>query len=63
MCLCVCVNRYQAVQSMKAGMTPTQAAKDALQRIQKFYPDFVGAMIAVNTKGEYGMYVHVYVFV
>eukprot|EP00163_Fabomonas_tropica_P029498 TRINITY_DN6341_c0_g1_i1.p1 TRINITY_DN6341_c0_g1~~TRINITY_DN6341_c0_g1_i1.p1 ORF type:complete len:131 (+),score=34.27 TRINITY_DN6341_c0_g1_i1:429-821(+) len=45
---------YQVVQNMRAGMTPTQAAEDAIQRIAKYYPTFQGALVAVNIKGEHG---------
>ena len=42
------------VESMRAGNSPTDAATDALSRIAKYYPDFQGALVAVNIKGQYG---------
>lgn len=42
------------VESMRAGKSPTDAASDALSRIAKYYPDFQGALVAVNIKGQYG---------
>eukprot|EP00455_Lapot_gusevi_P053756 TRINITY_DN8466_c0_g1_i4.p1 TRINITY_DN8466_c0_g1~~TRINITY_DN8466_c0_g1_i4.p1 ORF type:complete len:232 (-),score=37.66 TRINITY_DN8466_c0_g1_i4:69-719(-) len=45
---------YQAVESMRLGMSPTQAAQDALRRILKYYPVFQGALVVLNMKGEYG---------
>jgi len=45
---------YQTVESMRIGMSPTDAAREALIRIAKKYPTFTGALIAVNKKGEFG---------
>ena len=45
---------YQAVESMRQGKSPTEAANDAIQRINKYYPGFSGAIIVANIKGEYG---------
>ena len=42
---------------MRQGKSPKEAADDAIQRISKYYPDFSGAIIVANIKGEYGMYV------
>ena len=39
---------------MRHGMTPTAAAEDALSRIAQFYPNFTGALVAVNITGSYG---------
>jgi len=36
------------------GKSPKEAADDALNRIEKYYPKFTGAIIVANTKGEYG---------
>ena len=44
---------YQAVESMRNGMTPMQAAQDALMRIGKKYPTFEGAIVVINRGGEY----------
>ena len=45
---------YQAVTNMGAGMSPRDAALDALKRIHKKGYRIGGAIIAVNKKGEYG---------
>lgn len=44
---------YQVVESMRLGMEPKLAAKDAISRIAKKYPNFVGALFAVNKKGTH----------
>jgi len=41
-----------AVEYMRAGRTPLQAAQQAISRISSKYPDFVGAVIAVNKAGQ-----------
>lgn len=43
-----------AVNSMRAGMTPTFAAQQSLERILEYYPDFSGALVAVAIDGRYG---------
>lgn len=47
-------SRYTAVQLMGSGMAPSKAALFSIKPIINFYPDFNGAVIAVNTKGEHG---------
>ena len=39
---------------MRGGVSPTQACRDALSRINKYYPKFSGALIAATVSGEYG---------
>lgn len=39
---------------MERGVPPTEAAMLALDPIKRFYPDFSGAVIAVNTTGQFG---------
>lgn len=46
--------RYTAVQLMGSGMTPSKAALFSIKPIINFYPEFNGAVIAVNTKGQHG---------
>ena len=41
---------------MRLGLSPTEAAEEALKRITSFYPNFNGALIAINITGHYGMY-------
>lgn len=45
---------YRVVQSMKSGMSPTDAVKEALAHIASYYPSFNGALIGVNVNGDYG---------
>mmetsp|Transcript_9551 Transcript_9551/g.13151 ORF Transcript_9551/g.13151 Transcript_9551/m.13151 type:complete len:364 (+) Transcript_9551:80-1171(+) len=45
---------YQAVENMRNGMNPTDAAVHAISRIVKKYPSFKGAIVTLNKNGEYG---------
>lgn len=38
---------------MRRGHPPQQAAQDAVRRILKFYPDYIGAVIAVDASGRH----------
>lgn len=38
---------------MRRGSTPEEASRTAVNRIAKYYPDFSGAVIAVNINGDY----------
>lgn len=49
---------YQTVESIRHGMTPTEASQDALKRIAKHYPDFKGAILAVDKNGQHGAACH-----
>ncbi|EDO49709.1 predicted protein [Nematostella vectensis] len=49
-----------AVEYMRQGKPPTQAAQMALGRIVKYYPDFSGGLVAVNKQGEYGNFRELY---
>ena len=40
---------------MRNGMKPEEAARDAIQRIIKKNPDFVGAVVAANKDGNFGL--------
>jgi len=44
---------YQAVQNLRAGHTPRQAAEDALGRIERFF-SFSGALVVIDRQGNYG---------
>jgi N4-(beta-N-acetylglucosaminyl)-L-asparaginase len=46
---------YQTVESMRRGMSPTAAAQDAIQRIANKYPNFIGAIIALDKYGNHGI--------
>lgn len=45
---------FQVVESMRQGMSPKHAAEDAIQRIVRHYPSYVGALIAVDYRGSHG---------
>ncbi|CEO96097.1 unnamed protein product (mitochondrion) [Plasmodiophora brassicae] len=49
---------YQAVENMRLGMSPTEAARDAINRIADVFPHFNGAVIAVNVDGMHGAATH-----
>lgn len=49
---------YQAVESMRQGIRPQKAAEIAILRIEKFYPLFSGAVVAVNKEGNHGAACH-----
>lgn len=53
---------YQVVESMRLGMEPRAAAKDAISRIARKFPNFVGAVFAVNKNGEHGGACHGWTF-
>ncbi|VAH35491.1 unnamed protein product [Triticum turgidum subsp. durum] len=53
---------YQVVESMRLGMEPRDAAVDAISRIARKYPDFVGAVFAINKKGVHAGACHGWTF-
>jgi len=53
---------YQAVESLRHGMTPAQAAQDAIARILKKYTKFQGALVVTDMNGNYGAACHGWVF-
>ncbi|KAL0382277.1 UNVERIFIED_CONTAM: putative isoaspartyl peptidase/L-asparaginase 3 [Sesamum calycinum] len=53
---------YQVVESMRLGMEPKLAAQDAIARIARKYPDFVGAVFAVNKNGIHAGACHGWTF-
>lgn len=53
---------YQVVESMRLGMEPKLAAMDAIARITRKYPDFVGAVFAVNKDGIHAGACHGWTF-
>ncbi|XP_062185648.1 probable isoaspartyl peptidase/L-asparaginase 3 isoform X2 [Phragmites australis] len=53
---------YQVVESMRRGMEPQDAAKDAILRIARKYPDFIGAVFAINRKGVHAAACHGWTF-
>lgn len=44
---------FQAVQNLRAGHTPRQAAEDSLGRIERFF-DFQGALVVIDRQGNFG---------
>ncbi|XP_015067541.1 probable isoaspartyl peptidase/L-asparaginase 3 isoform X2 [Solanum pennellii] len=53
---------YQAVENMRLGMEPKLAAKDAISRIARKYPNFIGALFAVNRNGTHAGACHGWTF-
>lgn len=45
---------YQAVENLRRGMTPTEAAEDAVRRMLRKYPKISSGIVVVNNKGEHG---------
>lgn len=45
---------FLAVEEIRRGSPPEAAAQVAIRRIAKYYPDFFGAVVAVNKDGGYG---------
>jgi hypothetical protein len=46
--------RYQTVESIRNGLSPNQATQDAILRIVKRYPEFTGALVAIDKFGNHG---------
>ncbi|CEJ80115.1 Putative N(4)-(Beta-N-acetylglucosaminyl)-L-asparaginase [[Torrubiella] hemipterigena] len=44
---------YQAVESMRRGMTPQEAADDAIRRILKKYPKMSAGIVVVDKQGRH----------
>ncbi|GAB2265425.1 hypothetical protein Dimus_000482 [Dionaea muscipula] len=53
---------YQVVESMRLGLEPKVAAEDAISRIARKYPKFVGALFAVNKDGVHAGACHGWTF-
>ncbi|XP_023971567.1 N(4)-(beta-N-acetylglucosaminyl)-L-asparaginase isoform X1 [Physeter macrocephalus] len=45
---------YQAVEYMRRGKDPTAACQKVILRIQKYFPNFFGAVVCANVTGSYG---------
>lgn len=45
---------YQAVENLRQGMTPTEAAEDAVARMVRKYPDVSSGLVVVDTEGNHG---------
>ncbi|XP_060576777.1 N(4)-(Beta-N-acetylglucosaminyl)-L-asparaginase-like [Ruditapes philippinarum] len=51
---------HTAVILMKTGLSPQEAAESAIKIIKKKYPDFMGAIVAADAKGNIGTYCHLW---
>ena len=49
---------YQAVESMRNGMSPSEATQNAIERIIKREPNFSGAILAIDKLGNHGAACH-----
>ena len=45
---------YQAVENLRQGMAPGEAAKDAVKRMLRKFPRILSGIVVVNAKGEHG---------
>ena len=45
---------YQAVENLRRGMTPTEAAEDAVRRMVRKYPEVSSGVVVINAQGEHG---------
>lgn len=45
---------FQAVEFMRQGKSPSEAASLALGKIATYYPKFNGGLVVVNKDGEFG---------
>ncbi|GBP03250.1 N(4)-(Beta-N-acetylglucosaminyl)-L-asparaginase [Eumeta japonica] len=49
---------FLAVEEMRRGARPSEAAETAVQRISEHYPGFMGAVVAVSRDGQHGAACH-----
>jgi len=47
-----------AVEAMRRGATPSEAAEEVIVRIAKKYPNFMGAVVTLNKEGDVGAACH-----
>ncbi|ORY67434.1 nucleophile aminohydrolase [Pseudomassariella vexata] len=45
---------YQAVESLRRGMTPSEAAEDAVRRMVRKYPGVASGIVVVDNQGRHG---------
>ncbi|KAI8724172.1 hypothetical protein NCS52_00274900 [Fusarium sp. LHS14.1] len=45
---------YQAVENLRRGMSPTEAAEDVILRMLRKYPDISSGIVVVDKHGEHG---------
>uniref|UniRef100_A0A914GWT2 Aspartylglucosaminidase n=1 Tax=Globodera rostochiensis TaxID=31243 RepID=A0A914GWT2_GLORO len=48
------VPSFLAVEQMRQGKSPSEATREAIGRIKRIYPKFVGALVAAAVGGEFG---------
>ena len=53
---------YQVVESMRNGMSPEDATADAIKRIERLYPNFVGAIVAADKSGNHGGFIFIIIY-
>ncbi|CAL8463563.1 g3097 [Coccomyxa elongata] len=53
---------YQAVESMRQGLSPKKAAEDAIRRIAEVYPSYIGAVVTLSKSGEHSAAAHGWTF-
>ena len=49
---------FVAVEAMRSGLDPQMAAQSAIDRVTDKYPEFSGAVVALNKEGRYGAACH-----
>ncbi|VBB29686.1 unnamed protein product [Acanthocheilonema viteae] len=52
------VSSFQTVHYIREGKTPAKAAEITIRAISLKYPNFMGAIVAVNKKGQFGAACH-----
>lgn len=60
-CPCLMIS-YQVIESMRRGMLPKHAAEDAISRIAKKFPNFIGAVFALSKNGLHAGACHGWTF-
>jgi len=49
---------FKAVEALRRGLKPLEAAEEALGSIKNYYPHYVGAVVVLSVTGEYGAACH-----
>lgn len=44
---------FVAIENLRNGKSPKEAARQAIERIKEFHPKFFGGIIVVNATGHY----------
>lgn len=45
---------YQAVENLRHGMSPTEAAEDAVRRMMDKFPEVSSGLVVVDKEGRHG---------